>query len=328
MRWLRVLPPLLLIASCGDGAEPGDVPTRLIEVSGAAEFAAVPLDTVTEALAVRVTDLSRRHPVPGVEVRWSTVAGGVLVPEVSATGPDGVAVARWKLGWRPGVQRAQATVDGAVDPAPFTATASGFRARGLSTGNGDHQCGIDPDGRLFCWGPNGSGELGDGTTTTSDAPVAALLNQPIAQVVTGYSFTCALTAGGEVYCWGSNQFGQLGDGTTDSRLSPVRAQLPTIPFKSLSAKYSGVCALGSGGEGYCWGNNEDGRFGTGTADDTVTIPAPVEGGYAWHSLTLGDENSAACARAARCTASGTAFAGAVRGWTRIRSGRCRSPTRH
>jgi hypothetical protein len=58
MRWLRVLPPLVLIASCGDGAEPGDVPTRLIEVSGVAEFAAVPLDTVTGALAVRVTDLA------------------------------------------------------------------------------------------------------------------------------------------------------------------------------------------------------------------------------------------------------------------------------
>jgi uncharacterized OB-fold protein len=54
MRWLRVLPPLLLIASCGDGAEPGDEPTRLIEVSGAAEFAPFAVGYVEFAGLLRV----------------------------------------------------------------------------------------------------------------------------------------------------------------------------------------------------------------------------------------------------------------------------------
>jgi alpha-tubulin suppressor-like RCC1 family protein len=177
-------------------------------------------------------------------------------------------------------------------PALFEASVEGFRALGLSTGNGDHQCGIDLEGFLFCWGENGDGELGEGTTNASNIPVRVLLSQTVSQVVTGYpgQFTCALTSSGEVYCWGSNSFGQLGNGTTASSPTPVRTSLPGT-IKSLSAVGPGVCAVSVAGEGYCWGSNSFGRFGTGTDEATLTTPTQVLGGLLWRHIALGDDRS-------------------------------------
>ena len=79
----------------------------------------------------------------------------------------------------------------------------------------DSTCGIRAGGRLFCWGRDNFGQLGNGATTvTKDTP----------QEVTG-SFTdwtaavvgntvCGLRAGNNPYCWGQNNVGQVGDGTT------------------------------------------------------------------------------------------------------------------
>lgn len=48
-----------------------------------------------------------------------------------------------------------------------------LRFRGISTGiRGGHTCALRPDGKAYCWGANGSGQLGDGTRTRRLAPVA------------------------------------------------------------------------------------------------------------------------------------------------------------
>ncbi|MCL4859217.1 MAG: hypothetical protein KJZ93_07410 [Caldilineaceae bacterium] len=71
-------------------------------------------------------------------------------------------------------------------------------------------------------GANGSGELGDGTTTDRHTPVdVSGLASGVQAVATGYRHTCALTSSGGVKCWGLNQYGELGDGTTTHRLTPV-----------------------------------------------------------------------------------------------------------
>jgi hypothetical protein len=294
MRWIGVGIAVLGVAACSDNEAPGEG-DRTIEVVGSAQFSGTSLDTVGEILTVRVTDQNAR-PLAGIPLTWSTASGGSMVPQTPSTTADGTARARWILGWQAGAQQASATVDQAVTPAVFGATAEGFQARSLSTGDGEHQCGIDTGGALFCWGPNDDGQLGNGATTSSETPVPALVTGPISQVVTGFTssggdFTCALTSTGEVYCWGANDRGQLGDGTTDASLTPAPVLLPPVGFRSLASKGGGACAISTGGEGYCWGENIFGRLGIGSTSAHVVTPTPIAGGLRWHHLALGDDRS-------------------------------------
>jgi hypothetical protein len=289
IRRLLLTPVLLLAGGCDNGSGPGTSDAR-IEAVGTTQFSAPPLSTVEGPLSARVTN-AENQPLAGVRVTWSS-DDGTVSPIIEQSDEDGLVFASWTLGWRPGPQEARATAVGVETPALFHATAEGFRAGGLSTGDGSHLCGIDPDGALFCWGANTYGELGNGTTTDSYAPARVLLSQSVIQVVTGSSgeFTCALTGSGEVYCWGDNSFGQLGNGTTSPSPSPVRVLLPGS-FKSLSAIGPGVCAVAVEGDAYCWGSNSFGRFGNGTEETVTATPARVLGSLVWSQLALGDDRA-------------------------------------
>jgi hypothetical protein len=284
-----LLAPLLLVGlGCGNESGPGNLAAR-IEAIPPSQFSAAPFASIDGSLIVRVTDAEDR-PLAGVPVDWTTEDGTVSAT-IDSTDEDGRSYATWTLGGRPGVQQARATAVGVETPAVFEATVEGFRARGLSTGDGTHQCGIDLEGALFCWGGNADGELGDGTTNPSSSPVRVLLSQAVTQVVTGTGeFTCALTSDGEVYCWGNNNFGQLGNGTTSPSPSPIRVPLPGAS-KSLTVFSLGVCAVAVVGDAYCWGTNAFGRFGTGTDETTMATPTRVLGGLTWRHLALGHDRA-------------------------------------
>ncbi|WP_018800896.1 Ig-like domain repeat protein [Salinispora arenicola] len=109
----------------------------------------------------------------------------------------------------------------AVDlPAGTTVTA-------VATGSG-HSLAVTSAGTMLAWGGNGSGQLGDGSTTSSSTPVAVDLpaGTTVTAVAGGAGHSLALTSTGTMLAWGFNTSGQLGDGTTSNRSIPIATDLP------------------------------------------------------------------------------------------------------
>lgn len=127
----------------------------------------------------------------------------------------------------------------------------------------NHACALTRDGSVKCWGDNGSGQLGDGTTTQGLIPVSVIQNG-IRSISAGSRHTCAVTTSGGVLCWGDNAGGQLGDGTLDNRALPARVADLDSGMASVSAGVSHTCALTTVGGLKCWGANGSGQLGDGT----------------------------------------------------------------
>jgi alpha-tubulin suppressor-like RCC1 family protein len=91
-----------------------------------------------------------------------------------------------------------------------------------------HTIALFSKGGVLAWGDNTYGELGNGSTTSSDKPVAVSI--PPGDKIKTLSANCfgglALTSTGQVLSWGDNVEGQVGDGTTTPRDSPVLVALP------------------------------------------------------------------------------------------------------
>ncbi len=148
-------------------------------------------------------------------------------------------------------------------------------AGGATAAGGNHSLAIKPDGTLWAWGLNGSGQLGDGTTTNRTSPtlVAALSNA--AGVAGGAIHTLAVRTDGTVWAWGDNTSGQLGNGTTTASNTPVQVVGLTW-IRAVSAGESHSLALRQDGTVWAWGLNSSGQLGDGTITQRLT-PVQVSG---------------------------------------------------
>jgi alpha-tubulin suppressor-like RCC1 family protein len=146
---------------------------------------------------------------------------------------------------------------------------------------GDHACALTTGGAVKCWGVNDQGQLGDGTTTSSNSPVdVSGLASGVASVSAGGDHSCAVIAAG-LKCWGNNYNGQLGDGTTTSRSTPVDVQGLSSGVASVSTGSGYTCAVTTVSAALCWGSNYYGQLGNGSVTMTgcycVPTPALVSG---------------------------------------------------
>ncbi len=164
----------------------------------------------------------------------------------------------------------------------------------LATGAA-HSCAINPVGTVYCWGRNGRGALGLGTTapigdddTPADGgPVNLGVGRTARAIAAGSNHTCALLDNATINCWGRNDFGQLGRGNaldigddeTPAQAGPIALGAGRTAL-AVAAGAAHTCAILDTGAVSCWGANELGQLGQGNLaalgdDETPADVAPL-----------------------------------------------------
>ncbi|MFD2256594.1 hypothetical protein ACFSSA_07900 [Luteolibacter algae] len=144
------------------------------------------------------------------------------------------------------------------------------RPIGKVSANQSHSVALTADGRVWSWGYNGSGQLGDGTTTNRSLPVPVSGVPEMSSIVeigSGENFTLALDDQGTLWGWGANNYGQISKDSSRF-LKPVRVELPG-PVSRFACGNTHALALGRDGKLWAWGTNSYGELGQ-NHDDPVT----------------------------------------------------------
>ena len=173
----------------------------------------------------------------------------------------------------------QSTVPVAVST---TGTLSGKTVVQISAAN-DQSYAVTSDGKVFAWGSNNSGQMGDGTSTPSNVPVAVstsgvLSGKTITAVSAGYDHALALSSDGQIFSWGYAASGRLGNNSGANSTVPVAVvmtgALAGKTVTAVAARSSGSCALTSDGQIFSWGQGPSGALGNGTNSDSY-VPTAV-----------------------------------------------------
>jgi alpha-tubulin suppressor-like RCC1 family protein len=136
----------------------------------------------------------------------------------------------------------------------------GFAGASAVAAGTAHTCAL-ADGRVWCWGANQVGQLGDGSDESHVVPTLLPTLSGVVALAAGAYHTCASKDDGGVVCWGANDRGQLGEGTTSNIGVPV----PTNGIQLAGEVAAGdafSCARRKDGTVGCWGDNRLGQLGT------------------------------------------------------------------
>jgi alpha-tubulin suppressor-like RCC1 family protein len=175
----------------------------------------------------------------------------------------------------------------------------------VSVDAGDlYTCALTSAGAAYCWGANGAGRLGDGSTSDRDVPAAVTGGYVWAMIDAGDDHTCGVTTTGRGSCWGENEDGELGDGSTINSSSdgpqPIMSGeqfAVVIPNGFEEGNHS--CGLTTDGTLYCWGTNGDGQLGIGD-NSNQNEPTLVIGGHVWMVVARTDTSNCGTLDATVC----------------------------
>ncbi len=199
----------------------------------------------------------------------------------------------------------------AVGGIPSTKTVTSISA------GATHACAV-AGGSAYCWGNNGSGQLGTGSTTSTTSAVAVttatgiLSGRTVTAISAGTSHSCAI-ADGLAFCWGTNTNGQLGDASTTQHTAPFAVTTTGVlsgrTVSAISAGDAHSCAVADG-NAYCWGLTTSGRVGNGVVSATsqsspVAVTGTVAASANVTAISAGNTHSCAIAGgAAHCWGAG------------------------
>lgn len=132
----------------------------------------------------------------------------------------------------------------------------------------DHACVVDLTGDVYCWGANGSGQVGVNDDeldfNNRNTPTKVSLPAPARTLILAEYASCVQLVSDESYCWGQNYYGELGTQASTQRNAPLPADLFPKRARPLSIGSYSAFLLDAAGKLFAIGNNTYGRFGIGT----------------------------------------------------------------
>jgi alpha-tubulin suppressor-like RCC1 family protein len=147
---------------------------------------------------------------------------------------------------------------------------------------------VDVSNQLWTWGYNGSGQLGDNTTTSRSSPgTTAGAGTTWCQVGSGRCHTMAIKTDGTLWTWGNNRCGRLGDGTITDRSSPGTTAGAGTTWCQVGSVGLHAAAVKTDGTLWTWGYNFDGQLGTGTTTSRSSPGTTAGAGTTWCQVSAG-----------------------------------------
>ena len=205
----------------------------------------------------------------GVRVRWggavvaaaALVAGGLAGPAAAATAtPRESGAPYFAWGSNNFGQLGDGTTNDQDNPEAVSLP-GGVPPIAVSAGT-DFGLALGADGRIYSWGSDAGGQLGDGSTTDRSDPEPITLpgGVPAAGISAGSDFALALGADGQVYWWGVDPTTQPGN----AQPTPIAIALPGgDKARSVAAFGTSATAIGVDGKLFGWGND---------SDDSLAVP--------------------------------------------------------
>ncbi|WP_374033313.1 RCC1 domain-containing protein [Bdellovibrio bacteriovorus] len=217
----------------------------------------------------------------GSSKAWTAIAAGAR----QLCGINGGKMYCWGQNSNGQMAADPATVAIVEEPAQV-GTSDKWHAVGISS---YHSCGID-DGKLYCWGYGDDGELGDGNNTSSHTPVRVGSDSDWTAVVAGNLHTCGIRSG-QLYCWGGGYKGALGLGNPADQATPQRVGTSSAWTDIASGfESSSVCGIDAG-KLYCWGSDDWGQQGNGSAfTGAEVVPVQLGTSANWQKVSVGEKN--------------------------------------
>jgi hypothetical protein len=148
---------------------------------------------------------------------------------------------------------------------------SGERVVMISCG-GWHSMALTESGRVFSWGSNKYGQLGNGNTVDSNMPKLVELNSVMVERIScGKWHSLLLSKDGDIYAFG-NIWGQIGIGRDKNQLTPVKIN-DEIKFNDIAAHHSLdiSVSLSRDNKCYVWGKCKIENFKTPNKTDFGTF---------------------------------------------------------
>jgi uncharacterized repeat protein (TIGR02543 family) len=139
---------------------------------------------------------------------------------------------------------------------------------------GETSYALSQTGRLFAWGGNGVGQVGDNSNVHRTTPVEVTsqflgleAGEYVKDIAAGVGHAIAYTSLNKVFTWGGNFYGALGDNTTEQKSVPtnITAAFATsgddVIHNVSATEYSSFVMLDNGNRVYAFGYNNSAQLG-------------------------------------------------------------------